>query len=173
MYFLERFNRETVRHLLVIYYGSACIGFIESIQDWVMGLTLTHPCIISCPEEFSSLSLSYVYNDITFDDGKLEGDIFEITPLSQYTIRWSVTSLFINQCHFTSNVFECFGFIPEFINNSVVELSFLRGVADFLWYNESIAGCTVIAILPLLKEPHVSASSNEDSHCRFYYTLCG
>ena len=35
MYFLERFNRWTVGHFSVVYCGSDCINFRESIQDWV------------------------------------------------------------------------------------------------------------------------------------------
>ena len=35
----------------------------------------THPCIILWSEELSSLNPKYVYNEVAFDGGELEGDV--------------------------------------------------------------------------------------------------
>ena len=72
----------------------------------------------------------------------------------------------LNQCHFISHVFERFGFIPEFTIPSVVELSVLMGVTSCLWSNAIKAGRMPIAVFPLLKVPHVSASAAEDTTLR-------
>ena len=72
-----------------------------------------------------------------------------------------MTSLYLNQCNFISHVFERFCFIPKFTNTSVVELSVLRGVAVF-FFNARKSVHLPIAVLPLLKVPHVSASASED-----------
>ena len=44
-------------------------------------------------------------------------------------------SLYINQCHFISHVFERLGFILQLTNTYVVGLYVLRGVAGYLWSN--------------------------------------
>ena len=51
--------------------------------------------------------------------------------------------------------------MPEFTNPSVVEFSVLRGVDGYLWSITIMAGCMPIAVFPLLKVPHVSASAAE------------
>ena len=84
-------------------------------------------------------------------------------PLSQYNLSFSSTSLSINQCLFISHVFERSGFIPKFINPSVVKFSVLRVVAGCSWSNVIKAGCMPIAVFLLLKVPHVSDSAAEDT----------
>ena len=74
----------------------------------------------------------------------------------------------IDQCHFIYHVFECFGFIPEFTNPSVVELSVLRSVAGCLWSNAIKAGRMTIAVFLLLKVPHISDSAAEGTTFRIF-----
>ena len=91
--------------------------------------------------------------------------------LSQYTLSCSWTSLSLNQCYFISHVFEHLGFIPNFTKLSVVELSVLRGVAGFLWYNAIKSGCMPIDVFLSLHVPHVPASSHEDTILRIVLHL--
>ena len=56
--------------------------------------------------------------------------------------------------------------MPELTNISIVELSVLRGVAGCLWPNAIKAGCMTIAVLPLSKVTHVSASATDDKILR-------
>ena len=94
-------------------------------------------------------------------------------PLSQDTLSFSITSLSLNQCHFTSHVFERFGFMPKFTNPSVVEFSGLRGVAGCLWFNDINYGHMPIYIFLLLEVPHVSDSAAEDITLRIVlHSVC-
>ena len=69
--------------------------------------------------------------------------------------------------------FWTFWFHDQVENPSVVEFSGLRGVAGCLWSNVINASCIPIAVLPLLKVPHVSTSSAEDTTLRiFKYYVC-
>ena len=83
--------------------------------------------------------------------------------MSQYNISCLSTYLSLNQCYFISHVFEHFGFMPDFTNPSVVELSVLRSVAGCLWSNLIKSGCMTIDVFPLLKFPRVSALAAEDT----------
>ena len=79
----------------------------------------------------------------------------------------------LNQCHFISHVFEHFGFIPEFTNPSVVELSVLRGVAGYFWSDVIKYGRIPISVLLLLKVSHVSDSATEDTTFRIVlHSMC-
>ena len=63
--------------------------------------------------------------------------------------------------------------MPEFTNPSVVELSILRGVAGCLWSNAIKAGRITIDVFLLLKVPHISASSAEDTTLRIVlHSVC-
>ena len=63
--------------------------------------------------------------------------------------------------------------MPEFTNPSVVKLSILRDVTGCLWSNTVEAGRMLIAVLPLLKVPHVSASAAEDKTLRIVlHSVC-
>ena len=86
----------------------------------------------------------------------------------QYTISLSITSLSLSQCHLISHLFENFGFMPEFTRPSIAEFSVLRGVTSCLWSNTIKYGRTSIAVFPLLKVPHVSASAAEDTKLRIF-----
>ena len=91
-----------------------------------------------------------------------------LVPLSQYNISCSSTYFFLNQCHFISHVFECFGFMTKFTKPSVVELSVLRGVTGCLWFNTIQSGCILIEVFLLLKLPHVSVYATKDITLRIF-----
>ena len=67
------------------------------------------------------------------------------------------------------------GFITEFTNTYLFELSVLRGVAGCLWSNEIKSGRMTIDVFPLLNVPHVSASTSEDTTLKIvlYYVYIG
>ena len=45
----------------------------------------------------------------------------------------------------------------------MIELSILRGVAGCFWSSTINSGCMAVAVIPLLKVPHVSAFASEDT----------
>ena len=79
--------------------------------------------------------------------------------LSQYTLILSRTSLSLNHFHFISHIFEHLGFMPDFKNPFVVELSVLRGVSNFFCSNTIKYGRMSMAVFPLLNMEKNSASA--------------
>ena len=76
IYFLERFNRRTVRHFSESYIVFLLVSVSgNQYGNNHMGLGLTHPRIILWSKEFFSLNLKCVYNVVSFDVGELEGDV--------------------------------------------------------------------------------------------------
>ena len=133
MYCLGWFNCMTIFHILVIDSGSARLIFREFTQDWVYGNWLNTP---------SHTLMVWVIVLAIFKVWIYQGQIWWwwivglwfvkylsqlFVPMPQYILIFSRTSLSLNHCHFISHVFECFCFIPEFINPSVAELSVLTG----------------------------------------------
>ena len=62
--------------------------------------------------------------------------------------------------------------MPKFTNPSIVELSVLRGVIACLWSNSIKTGHMPIAVFPLLKVLHVSASDAKDTALWIVYIMC-
>ena len=78
MYFPDRFDRRNVEHFsesyIVFLIVSVSGNCIRSRTEY-KGLGSTHPCIILWSKGFSSLNSNYVYNEVAFYGGELEGDV--------------------------------------------------------------------------------------------------
>ena len=60
MYCLERYNRLTVGNLLVIDFGSACIGFSKLIQDRIHKTRFNNPNVLMAEGDLNNKQLELI-----------------------------------------------------------------------------------------------------------------